>query len=331
MSVIGFAGWSLAACAGVIAIGLAYGAGYSAYAAARWPAEGRLVETAAGPIQIVEAGEVRADRPTVLLVHGASASNRELRSALEAPLVAAGFHVIAMDRPGFGGSPPFRPGGDRLDGHARAVAALIEALGLEKPIVVGHSYGGAVALRLALDRPGLAGGYLLLGPATHGDVGPVAWYNHLGAAPGVGWVFAHAVVPVAGPIVAGPGLDGVFAPAPAPGGHYGATGVGLVFRPSTFEANSHDLHQVNAELRAQQDRYGEIADPVAIVAGEEDCTVLTARHSERTAAAIPGARLTLLPGVGHMPHHVAPEIIVEHVQALAERVEARRVAAAGWS
>lgn len=318
MSIIGVAGWTLAVCAGVIALGLAYGAAYNAYATRRWPSEGRLVETAAGSIQVVEAGEARADRPSVLLVHGASASNRELRSALEEPLVAAGFHVIAMDRQGFGGSPAFARSGGRLEGHARAVAAVIEALGLERPIVVGHSYGGAVALRLALDRPGLVGGYLLLGAATHGDVGPVAWYNHVGAVPGLGWLFAHAVVPVAGPIIAGPGLDGVFAPAPPPGGHYAATGVGLVFRPATFIANSADLDVVNAELRAQQDRYGQIVDPVAFVAGEGDRTVLTARHSERSAQAIPEARLTLLPDVGHMPHHAAPDIVVEHVRALAE-------------
>lgn len=325
MSLIGVAGWSLAACAGALALSIGYGAGYAAVVTREFPPEGRMLETAAGPIHVVEAGEGRA----VLLVHGASASNRELRSALETPLVEAGFRVIAMDRPGFGWSPAFS-GRDRLEGHARAVAAVIEAIGLEKPIVIGHSYGGAVALRLALDRPGLAGGYVLLGSATHGDVGPVAWFNHVGATPVAGWLFAHSIVPLVGPIIGRPGVISAFAPAEAPQGHYKATAVGLVFRPSTFLANSHDLERVNPELLAQQDRYGEITDPVAIVAGEDDHTVLTARHSERTAAAIVGSRLSLLPGVGHMPHHAAPELIVEHVRAMAgaAAVDETRIAAA---
>jgi pimeloyl-ACP methyl ester carboxylesterase len=323
MSLASALGWSLAAIAGLVALGLAYGAGYAAWASRRWPAEGRLVDTAAGPIQVVEAGDP-AGR-AVLLIHGSSANSREPRSALEAPLVAAGFRVLAMDRPGFGGSPPFADRAllteGRLAAHARSAAALIEALELERPIVVGHSYGGAVALRLALDRPGLAGGYVLLAPATHGDVGPVAWYNHAGATPVLGWLLARAVAPVAGPIVVRGGLGAVFAPQEAPENHAEATGVGLLFRPRSFAENAADLDPVNAELLAQQGRYGEIVDPVAILAGEDDVTVLTARHAERTAAMIPDARLALLPGVGHMPHHARPDLIVEHVRALAEEGE----------
>jgi pimeloyl-ACP methyl ester carboxylesterase len=300
--------------AGLLALVLGaagYGAVYAGVAARRWPATGRLVETEAGPLHVVEAGEGRP----VVLVHGAAANNRELRSTLEAPLVAAGFRVIALDRQGFGGSPPLRSR-RRLAGHARAVAALIDALWLDRPIVVGHSYGGAVALRLALDRPGLAGGYVLLGPATHGDVGPVAWHNHAGAAPAVGWLMAYVVTPIAGPFLVRGGLGSTFSPQPAPPGHAEATGVGLLFRPVSFAANALDLDRVNPELRAQQDRYGEIADPVVFIAGDSDRTVLTARHSERAAAAIQGARLAVLPRVGHMPHHAAPELIVEHVRGL---------------
>jgi pimeloyl-ACP methyl ester carboxylesterase len=302
----------------LVGLALAYGAGYAAWAGRRWPIEGRLVETAAGPINVVEAGA--PEGRVVLLVHGAAANSLELRSALEGPLVAAGFRVAAMDRPGFAGSPA---GGDdlfkdgRLAGHARAVAALIEAEGYDRPIVVGHSYGGAIALRLALDRPELAGGYVLLGPATHGDVGPAAWYNHVGAAPVGGWLFAHTLVPAFGPIMARAGVDEVFSPQAAPAGHGEVTGVGLLFRPASFLENAADMSAVNPELLAQQHRYGEIADPVAIIAGEDDEVVSTARHSGRTAAAIPDARLMLLPGVGHMPHHAAPELVVEQVRALA--------------
>lgn len=303
------------AAAGVAAY--VYGRVYAARAEARWPAEGRLIETAAGPIHVVEAG---AGPRAVVLVHGASANTRELRSALEDPLVAVGFRVVAFDRPGFGASPAFARA-DRLAGHADALQAVIEAEGLDRPIVVGHSYGGAVALRHALDHPGAGGGYVLLGPATHGDVGPVAWHNHVAATPVLGWFFTRLVVPIAGPPAGGPGVEATFAPSLAPEGHAEETGVGLLFRPESFEANARDLHAVNAELLEQQARYADIAAPVAIIAGVEDRTVNTARHSERAAAAIPDARLALLPGVGHMPHHAAPDLVVEHVVALADTVD----------
>jgi len=223
--------------------------------------------------------------------------------------------VIAFDRPGFGGSPGF-DGAPRLAGHAAALAALIEALELEQPLVVGHSYGGAVALRHAIDFPGTVTGYVLLGPVTHGDVGPAAWYNHVGATPVLGWLFSRAVIPIAGPASAGDGLIGTFAPSPAPEGHAEATGVGLLFRPATFRANARDLAHINPELLEQQQRYGDIATPLAIIAGDSDGTVRTSRHSERLAATAPDTRLAILPGVGHMPHHAAPDLVVEHVAAL---------------
>jgi pimeloyl-ACP methyl ester carboxylesterase len=318
MSLAVAAGLPLAGVLMLILGASAYGALYSGRAAKRWPSMGHMVDTEAGPLHVVETGV----GPAVVLVHGASSNNRELRSALERPLVEAGFRVIAIDRQGFGGSPgaPRKPG--RLRSHARAVGALIDALGLERPIVVGHSYGAAVGLRLAIDRPGLSGGYVLLGPATHGDVGPVAWFNYVGAAPGFGWLFAYAVTPIFGPLLARGGLGTSFAPRPAPDGHLEATAVGLLFRPASFAANSADLGRVNPELREQQARYNEIRDPVVLIAGEADRTVPTSRHAERAAAAIRGARLAVLPGVGHMPHHAAPGFIVEHVRALQVSVEA---------
>lgn len=299
----------------LLVLALLYGAGYAMWADKRWPSEGRMVDTGVGPLHVVEAGAAPGEGPVVVLVHGASANTRELRSVLEAPLVAAGYRVISFDRPGFGGSPGF-DGAPRLAGHAAALAALMDALDLEQPLIVGHSYGGAVALRHAIDFPGRVTGYVLLGPVTHGDVGPAAWYNHVGAVPVLGWLFSRAVIPIAGPASAADGLIGTFAPSPAPDGHADATGVGLLFRPATFRANARDLAHINPELLEQQQRYDEITAPLAIIAGDSDGTVRTTRHSDRLAVTAPDTRLAILPGVGHMPHHAAPDLVLEHIAAL---------------
>jgi len=59
------------------------------------------------------------------------------------------------------------PGSDTLELQAKVAVGVIEQLGLKKPIVVAHSYGGAVALRLALDRPDLVGGLVLIAPVAY--------------------------------------------------------------------------------------------------------------------------------------------------------------------
>ncbi len=285
---------------------------YARWAEARWPSDGRMVQTRLGPVHVREAGEGRP----VLLIHGAGANAQELMNALGAPLSDT-VRVIAMDRPGFGGSAPLAPG-PRLSGHAATVAALIEAEGLERPIILGHSYGGAVALRFALDYPDMASGFVLLGAPSQAYVGPVAWYNHVTAAPLVGRAFSRFIAPIAGPILLPSAADGAFRPDPAPERYAEEAGIALLFRPRNFRANALDLSVVNAELDLQDDRYGEITAPVALIAGDADRAVYTQRHSEPLAAQLQDARLAILPGAGHMPHYVAADLVVEHVLALAE-------------
>ena len=74
-------------------------------------------------------------------------------------------------------------------------------------------------------------------------------------------------------------------------------------------------------------RLRDIVAPTAIVSGDHDDIVLTALHSLGSARAIPGARLTILPGVGHSPHHAAPEAVVAAILEVAERAGVRSPAA----
>lgn len=304
--------WLAAALVLALALGAAYGAGYAVWARGRAPKEGRMVATAAGPVHIIERG--RADGPARVLIHGAASNARDILFALEAELGRDG-RLIAIDRPGFGDSPAFGSS-ERLKGHADAVAAVIAALKLEKSVVVAHSYGGSVALRLALDHPDAASGFVLAAPPSYGFVGPAAWYNYAADIPVAGFFFSHIVAPIVGPRAIKTAIPATFAPQPAPEGYADKTGIVLFFRPATFRANARDLARVNRELAAQEARYGEIALPVALIAGEADKTVSTTRHSVRLASVLKDARLTLLPGVGHMPHYADPGLVGEHVRAI---------------
>jgi pimeloyl-ACP methyl ester carboxylesterase len=98
----------------------------------------------------------------VVLVHGLAGSAANWCEVV--PELVLRNRVIAVDLPGHAGSERL-PKGATLDGFAAAVASVLEAEGVQRALVAGHSFGGLVALRLAHRRPELVGGLLLASPA----------------------------------------------------------------------------------------------------------------------------------------------------------------------
>lgn len=89
--------------------------------------------------------------PCFLLVHGLPGSGRDFRWL--APPLSRGGRVVRVDMPGFGDTPAATAPGLDVPARARFVLAVSEALGLERPVVVGHSMGGVVAARAAVLAP----------------------------------------------------------------------------------------------------------------------------------------------------------------------------------
>lgn len=110
----------------------------------------------------------------VVLVHGLGNSSLAWRRVI--PGLARGHRVIAPDLPGFGHSSPIQTH-DLLDAYSAFVAALIERSGGDRvpAAIVGNSIGGAVALRVALTRPGLVSRLVLVDPAGVGQGVPSWW------------------------------------------------------------------------------------------------------------------------------------------------------------
>jgi len=100
-------------------------------------------------------GKPAPDKPTALLLHGFANSLQSFR--LLAPLLADRYYVVAFDMPGFGLSDKPAPF-DYKNAHQATVACdLIKVLGLKNVVVGGHSLGGAIALRVALESPEVVG------------------------------------------------------------------------------------------------------------------------------------------------------------------------------
>lgn len=289
---------------------------------ARYPPAGRFVEVAGGRLHFVELGP-RDKEPagTVLLLHGASGSSGDPIVALGDRL-AARFRVIAVDRPGSGWS-------DRIAGmeaasptrQATIIREALDRLGVARAIVVGHSLAGAVATNLALDHAERVAGLVLLAPVSHPwPGGAISWYYTPVTWPGLGWLFTRMLTTPAGLALMRPTVAAVFAPQSPPPDYIERAQTPLILRPKNFQANAQDVAGLYDFVASQAGRYGAIRAPTVIVSGDADRIVWTNLHSRSLEREVPGARLIVLPGVGHMPHHAAPDIVVREIEGLAGKV-----------
>jgi pimeloyl-ACP methyl ester carboxylesterase len=275
---------------------------------------------------VLEAG-TRSGAPAIVLLHGASSNAADLMQALGGRL-AQSHRVIALDRPGHGWSD--RLGGPEMAQPARQAAAVAEALRalrVERAVIVAHSWAGAVAPHLALDHTDVAGGLVLLSPVTHPwPGGTISWY-YGPATSAVGRLFTRTLTTPAGALLMPTVTRAVFAPQAAPEGYLEAARIPLVLRPSAFEANAQDVAGLYDAVTAQNGRYRDIRVPATVIAGDADRIVYTDIHSRSFAREVPGTKLIILPGIGHMPHYAATDLVVAEIEALAarlgERIESR--------
>ncbi|MBL8530716.1 MAG: alpha/beta fold hydrolase, partial [Hyphomonadaceae bacterium] len=236
---------ALGAAAMALLILLAWnGRAYVRRAEARFPPSGRFIDHEGVRLHVREAGA--ADAPRVLLIHGASANLLELWGPLAeefAPL----HRVIAYDRPGLGYSARPRRNGHALGYQAACAAAVLREGGPAPAIVVAHSLGAGVALRLALDHRDLVSGLVLIAPASHPYPGKPAWWARLSAAPVIGDLFCTLFVPWLGPPMSRASVANNFWPAPTPVNYLQDAAVPLIFRPRAFKASALDVCASNVE------------------------------------------------------------------------------------
>jgi pimeloyl-ACP methyl ester carboxylesterase len=291
------------------------------------PPSGRFVEVDGGRLHLVELGA--ADAPPVVLLHGAGVNLGDMRLALGDRL-AAKYRVILIDRPGHGWSD--RPGGSADASPSRQAALIHQALmriGVTRAILVAHSWSGALATAYALDYPQGVAGLVLLAPVTHPWPLSVAWSSNLftalsvqaarsATAPLIGPLVARTLALPLGEVLIGLGARSAFAPQPPPLDYLARTGAELMLRPSEFTANAEDLAQLRESLVALSPRYPAIKAPVTILTGDLDEIVPPEVHAKAMATILPGAKLVVLPGIGHMLHFAAPERIVEAIAEIGQ-------------
>jgi pimeloyl-ACP methyl ester carboxylesterase len=117
-------------------------------------------------IHYQEAGEEKA--PPIILIHGFISSNL-IWSHVLAPFAHAGFRAIAPDLPGYGYSDKPADARYTIAEQAHSVIGLMDRLGIQKAVIAGASYGGAIAATMALDYPERVKKLILVGAVTNDD------------------------------------------------------------------------------------------------------------------------------------------------------------------
>jgi len=239
--------------------------GYSSYKARQferaYPNVGELIDVGGYRLNSLHIPRPEtADLPPVVFIHGASGNLLDQTGAFLRPLQGRA-EMLFVDRPGHGYSERGGPENAIPSGQAAAIARLMEKRGIEKAIIVGHSFGGAIAAAFGVHHPEKTAGLLFLAPATHPWPGGIDWYYHVATAPVLGWLFNHALVVPMGLRRLEQGTLNVFRPNSRPSDYIASTGPSLVLRPDTFYNNAADFTRLHAYLEAESHRYPEIAAP----------------------------------------------------------------------
>jgi pimeloyl-ACP methyl ester carboxylesterase len=238
----------------------------------------------------VDGGEIHVcqdgprDAPALLLIHGTAASLRTWQPMV--PLLSGAHRVIRVDLLGCGRSSTPDGASYTVPDQARRVGTALDRLGVERATVVGHSSGGVIATAVAEQRPDLVTALALINTGPHmaayiaddaAALGPVRWQDltdeQLRRIMSSGFR--------AGFEIPQPFLDE-------------ARGMNLHVFAATSQAVRAYLDQ-----RALPDRLAGLGRPLLVIFGEDDLRWRSSSAADYRA--VPGARVEMLPGVGHSP------------------------------
>ncbi|WP_201445473.1 alpha/beta fold hydrolase [Belnapia sp. F-4-1] len=252
----------------------------------------------------------------IVLIHGNVVSGDDYDTSGVAEGLLETNRVIIFDRPGFGHSE--RPRGRvwTATQQAELLHKALKQLGIERPVVVGHSWGAIVALSLAVRHQADAAGLVLLSGYYFWTLRPDVLLVTAGAIPVVGDILRYTISPWLGRLLMPLQKRAMFSPASVTKRFQREYSDAMALRPSQIRATSVDGTLMIPGALGLRRHYADLRMPVLILAGSGD-KVVWKRNAERLHAAIPGSTLRIIEGAGHMVHHSDPGQVVEAIQWIA--------------
>jgi pimeloyl-ACP methyl ester carboxylesterase len=303
------------AAGGVVAAAIVGAAIFNRTAAKRaeasTPPEGNFIEIDDVRLHYVDKGE----GPVVVLLHGNGVSLQDFEASGVLDLAAKNHRVIALDRPGFGYSDrprarvwtPLEQGG--------LIIRALQQLGVQRAVIVGHSWGTLVALAIALQEPALVQGLVLLSGYYYGTARPDVVPMSAPAVPLVGDILAHTISPLAGRLMSPGAVKASFHPAPV-SKKFKSYPLELTFRPSQIRATAADTAMMVPGAIDLSRRYADLKMRVVAMAGEGDLIVHREKHSERLVSELKNGELRVIPGQGHLFHYAVPSEVLEAIEVV---------------
>lgn len=280
---------------------------------AQFPPNGQFVIVEEIKLHYINKG---SGKPIVFL-HGGILTGHDFEKVVEMA-AEQGYHAISFDRPGYGHSE--RPQNEEVTPivQARLIHGALKQLGIEKPIIIGHSWSGTMVLSYALSYPDEISGIVTLGaamykegyPAENGD--PI---STLVTTPIIGDIMLNTLLksPL-GTALTENTLKATFSPEPVPSGYREAT-FAFWLRPSQFKSNREDILAFSPTAAKISNRYKEIKSPMVILVGKDD-PFGTKEQAHRLKEAIPHAKLMVLPNVAHMIPQNHPQLVMDAINRL---------------
>ena len=314
--IAGFGLAAVVAIAGALAI-------FAAWTARRvekaLPPCGHFIEIDGARVHYLDEGS----GPPLVLIHGLGGQMHNFTHSLLDRL-KTNHRVVILDRPGCGYSTRPRNGSAALGAQAKIIAGLIDKLGLDRPLIVGHSLGGAIALLLALEHPEKIGGLALLAPATHAGKAVPPLFRGIYVRSNfrrrlVAWTLAIPMSITNRELV----LGTVFGPGAVPADFAIKGGGLLTLRPRSYIAASTDLIAAIEDLQRMPARYGDLTVPVGVLFGTNDLLLDHAVHGGGLVEKCPGAHIELIEDGGHMIIITAADRCADFIARMARRSTAQ--------
>src|SRR5215208_4592656 len=281
------------------------------------PPIGRFLDVDGVRLHYIERG---TGEPLVL-IHGNGTLIQDFTVSGLVDRLSERYRVIVIERPGYGYST--RPRALwTLRAHATLYEHALHQLGVEQAIVLGHSWGTMVAVSLALQAPTLVRSLVLLSgyyfPTARMDV----VLSSPNAVPVIGDALRHTISPPLSRLMLPGGIRAMFAPAPVPEHFDRLFPKELMLRPLQLRASAEDAALMTPAVMELEQHYRELKLPVVILTGGDDQIADVDRQSKRLHAEIPQSELTVLPGLGHMVHHLAPDQVIKAIDRAAHLADA---------